>query len=388
MKRKRLLLVLLAVVAAGCGGGGGSDGEVVATVGDREITREDLERRLAEMPANVQARFEGEEGMGNLLEGIMDEEAFLLAALEMDLDKNAEVERQIEAARRRVLIQSYYQREVIPYTQMTEEDMIGYYEENLEEFTRPEESEVRQVVTATEREANMARSRLQNGVSWETVINDYCVDLPTKKRSGRIGPVQKNASLIPLVGASIELTQMIDSLTVGKISPVVKTGKGYHVITIEKRNPSTEVPFEKVRETIQRNYANSFADKVRKNKVAALREKYGTEIVGNPFSPAVREDEEKRPAEKLFELAQATSDPQKRIKYYNEIVNNHTDDPYACEARFMIGFVYSEEMHDFDRAREAFQKVIDHPEGCEEELMNNARWMLENMGAEPPEFED
>ncbi|MBM3321157.1 MAG: peptidyl-prolyl cis-trans isomerase [Candidatus Eisenbacteria bacterium] len=388
MKRLGMLSLFVLVLLAGCGKPGGK-GEVLATIGNRTITTADLDRRLAEMPPNVQTQFEGEEGRKRLLEGMLDEEAFLLAALGMDLDENLEVKGQIESAKRRVLIQAYYQREVAPYTQMTEEDMLRFYEENPDEFTRPEEAEVRQVVLSNEADAEMVRRKLLAGEPWEPIVEKYCVDLPTKNRRGVIGPVGKNASIIPLVGTSPELAGMIDTLTVGTISPPVKTAKGYHVITVERRTPETLMAFEKIRDTIRRNYSPVFAEKVRKERVSALREKYKTRIVREPGVAAAggAEEDAERPAAKLFDLAQATTDPKDRIKYYNEIVRNYPDDPHACEAQFMIGFVYSEELHDYDQARAAFAKVRDDNR-CGEDLHKNAEWMLEHMGTEPPEFQD
>jgi hypothetical protein len=60
----------------------------------------------------------------------------------------------------------------------------------------------------------------------------------------------------------------------------------------------------------------------------------------------------------------------------------------ACQAQFMIGFVYSEELHDLDKARDALDKVLSGNLGCTEEIRKNARWLLDNMGAEPPTFQD
>ena len=59
----RILSLLLAgvVLFAGCGGSG-EEGEPVARIGDKVITDEMLKRRVAEMPPQTQARFEGEEG--------------------------------------------------------------------------------------------------------------------------------------------------------------------------------------------------------------------------------------------------------------------------------------------------------------------------------------
>ncbi|MBN1827327.1 MAG: peptidyl-prolyl cis-trans isomerase [Candidatus Eisenbacteria bacterium] len=389
MRRFAALLLPVSLFVLACGGSGG-DGEVVAVIGDRSITTRDVDRRLAEMPQRIQGEFVGPEGRKKLIEGLMDEEAFLLAAEEQDLEKNPEVKRQIDSARRRVLIQAYYNREVVPYTQMTEEDMRDYYDEHMDLFTRPEESEVRQVVVESEETAARVRRMLLDGATWEHVVGKYCTDLPTKKRNGRIGPVQKNASIIPLVGTSAELSRCIDTLTIGTISPVIKGPKGYHVFTVEQRNAEAVMPFEKVQETIRRNYASAFAEEVRKAKVKELHEKYGSRILKDPTQVVESEElDEDRQAAKIFQLAQNATDPLQRIKYYDEIVRNHPDDPYACEAQFMIGFVYSEELHNFDRAREAFEKVLARGgDGCKQELIDSATWMLQNMGGTPPEFNE
>ncbi len=392
MWRHAGMLVLVIVLFFGCGQQG-SDEIVVARVGDHVITREDLNRRLATMPQRVRSQFETEEGRRKLLEGIVDEEALLLAALEQKLETKPLVKRRIEEERRRVLVQSYYQREIDPYTQMAEEDLRYYYEENLEDlYTKPLESVVRQVVVATAEEAEWIRKLLVDGADWGRIVEDYCIDEPTKKRHGVIGPVAVQSSIIPLIGSSYEMMTAIDSLTVGTISPVVKTGNGYHVFTVTERIPEEHLQFDKMKETIQRTFQGAHEEKVRKDKVAVLREKYGVTIIDEKIDnvglmldkKAVAAAEE---AQVLFERAQATNEPEKRISYYKEIVKNYPDDEHACEAQFMVGFVYSEELNNFELAREALQAVIDRTEGCSEELKTTATWMLENMGKEPPEFE-
>ena len=166
MRRFAALLLTAFLFSLACGGSGG-EGETVAVIGDRTITVDDVDRRLAEMPPRIQEEFSGPEGRKKLIEGLLDEEAFLLAALDQKLDENPEVKRQIESARRRVLIQAYYGREVAPYTQMTEEDMRDYYESHMDLFTHPEESEVRQVVVDSKETAERVRRMLLDGTSWD-----------------------------------------------------------------------------------------------------------------------------------------------------------------------------------------------------------------------------
>lgn len=392
MLRHAGLLILLLVLFAGCGGD--NTGEtVVARVGDHQITREDINRRLGTMPPNVRQQFETEEGRQRLLEGMIEEEAIFVAALEQKLQDKPLVKRRIYEERRRVLIQSYYQREIEPYTLMTEDDLRSYYEERLDDlYTKPLESVVRQVVLGSRGEAERVRQLLVEGADWAQIVDNYCIDEPTKKRLGRIGPVAAQAALIPLVGSAPEMTATIDSLTVGTISPVVQTSKGFHVLTVTERIPEALLPFEKMKETIQRTFQSSFNDKVRKEKVAVLQEKYGVTIMSDKIAnvgevldeEAVAKTEE---AQILFERAQKVADPQQRIDYYEEIIRDYPEDEHVCEAQFMVGFVYSEELNNFDLARDALQAVIDRETGCSDELKSSARWMLENMGKEPPKFE-
>ncbi len=76
------------------------------------------------------------------------------------------------------------------------------------------------------------------------------------------------------------------------------------------------------------------------------------------------------------------------VKIYQEILASFPGDVHACEAQFMIGFVYAEELNDFDLAREALAEIVEGNMECTDDLRDSAKWMLENMGKEPPEFEE
>ncbi len=386
------LLALVLGLLAGCGSE--ETGEtVVARIGDHQLTREDLNRRLGTMPPHVRKEFETEEGRIKLLEGMIDEEAIFVAALENKLQDNPLVKRRIEEERRRVLIQTYYLQEIEPYTKMTEDDLRSYYEERLDDlYTKPLESVVRQVVLGSRSEAEQVRQMLVQGADWARIVSDYCVDEPSKKRLGKIGPVDTQSALIPLIGSAPEMMIAIDSLTVGTISPVFETPKGFHIFTVSERIPEAHFPFEKMKETILRTFQSPFSEKVRKEKVAVLKEKYGVTIQSDKIAVVGKTLDEKalariEEAQTLFERAQKVTDPIQRIGYYQEIIDQYPKDEHVCEAQFMIGFVYSEELNDFDLARDALQAVINRETGCSDELKSSARWMLENMGKEPPTFE-
>lgn len=391
--RKSFVVLALGVLLAGCSQQGGREGEVIATVGTQKIYKEDILRRLAEMPPQIRSEFEGNDGRNRLLQGLIDEEAFYLAAVESGLEKNPEVMRQLEDERRRVLIRSYYTREVSPYTTMTEDDLRRFYDENLEDlYKKPNESIVRWVVTRDIDTGLEARQKLMNGMRWERVLADYCSHEPTRKVQGRLGPIGEGTTLIPLVGTAPELSRTIDTLTIGTFSQVVRSPIGFHVLEVTERIPEGYIPFDKLKDDIRRTFASDFVEEVRVTKVSAIKEKLGVNILTENLSETKEaldegETSQAEEAQKLFEMAQITSDPRKRIGYYREILNKFPDDAHACEAQFMVGFVYSEELNDFDKAREALAKVKERSD-CKEEMVSSAQWLLDNMGKEPPPFED
>lgn len=80
--------------------------------------------------------------------------------------------------------------------------------------------------------------------------------------------------------------------------------------------------------------------------------------------------------------------PELAVRIYQKIIELFLESPLKYQAEFLIGFVYSEQLKDYDRAKEAFQKVIDRYPDCD--LVDDAEFMLETMGSDSlaPEFEE
>jgi TolA-binding protein len=91
----------------------------------------------------------------------------------------------------------------------------------------------------------------------------------------------------------------------------------------------------------------------------------------------------KKTEQELYSLAQQYSekgDFQSAIRTYQDILKDYPRSPRACKAQFLIGFVYSENVKDYDHARIAYQLVIDNYPDCD--LVDDARYMLENLQQE------
>ncbi len=84
-----------------------------------------------------------------------------------------------------------------------------------------------------------------------------------------------------------------------------------------------------------------------------------------------------RVPEALWEISLLKDDPTQRIPYLDKIAYGHADSELAPRALFMIGFIYSEELDDKEKAGGYFRELIEkYPDA---EITESARWMIDNL---------
>lgn len=123
-----------------------------------------------------------------------------------------------------------------------------------------------------------------------------------------------------------------------------------------------------------------------------------TRASGNPKTSGKAEEifqaflnrfpQDDRADEVLFALAQVAQNQGnawEAIQRYQKLIQTYSESAHAYKAQFMIGFIYSEELHDYAQAKEAYQRVMDHYPGSE--LEDDAQWMIANMGKSVDELD-
>jgi len=103
-------------------------------------------------------------------------------------------------------------------------------------------------------------------------------------------------------------------------------------------------------------------------------------IVGSLIFGCSSGSHSKKTEEELYTEAQNYSekgDFKSAIKTYEEILKAYPDSPRVYKAQFLIAFVYSENLKDYENARVNYRKVIEQYPDCD--LADDARYMLETM---------
>jgi peptidyl-prolyl cis-trans isomerase C len=130
-----------------------------------------------------------------------------------------------------------------PKIQITEEELIAEYQNNLEEFQEPERVKVRQIVLSNKNDALLARMRLVDGKEDFGLVAQEVSLSPDAAQGGAIGTFSKG-EMPP------EFDEVCFSLLIGEISYVVKSPFGYHIFLVEERLPSGILSFKEARKMI------------------------------------------------------------------------------------------------------------------------------------------
>ena len=118
-------------------------GAVVARIGDREITRTELEDEIEKLPPSTQTQFKDKAGKLKFLQGYIGSELLYHTALRRGLDKDKEVEEGMMQVRKQMMINQLLSQEIPQDISISENDVKLYYDAHKDEFKDKKPEEVR-----------------------------------------------------------------------------------------------------------------------------------------------------------------------------------------------------------------------------------------------------
>ena len=136
-------------------------------------------------------------------------------------------------------------REWIP----NEKILRNWFEHHPEVSNVPERRHVGQLVLATRQEAEAMRERILKGESLFTLAGKYSMDPDGRSQNGDMGWLVAGRGMP-------ELDQALSRLEDNKVSEVIQTSAGYHLLTIVERKPGEKKPYTEVQERIRQIIIN------------------------------------------------------------------------------------------------------------------------------------
>ena len=348
---------------------------VLVRVGSDIITTGQVQRRLEELPEHVRPQFTTPEGRQRLVDRLIEEKVWLTAATKKGVDKRADIRKQIEQARRDLLIRTYINELMADNAPPSDSEATRYYEQHPEEFRTPATVTISHIQSKTEAESKRVRQWAKNQ-DWSKLAKRYSADTLTRERAGTLGPVTREG-VFGHLGKQAALAESAFAVGEGKIGGPYRTDRGWHVIRVESVKPDDVRPFDQVRGGIIRQMGSRRSQDFYAAKLAEVKASLGVKVDSAAIQKFVSQ---KKTARELFNEAQAAGGAAERIEGYRKVLAEHPDSDVAPQAQFMIGFIQSEELRDYDAAEASFKAVL--ARFPKSELTASAKWMLEHMRSE------
>lgn len=147
-----------------------------------------------------------------------------------------------EDRKEKLLIDKLIQREIDSVIHVSDDEIRDYYNANRDQFQQPLMVHARQIVVATEEEANALRTRLIRGEDFAEVARLHSLS-PDAESGGDLGVFAKGQM-------PEEFDDVVFRYRVGSISSVVKSPYGYHIFKVEDRIRPRLRGIEEVRDEI------------------------------------------------------------------------------------------------------------------------------------------
>ncbi|AOT72174.1 peptidylprolyl isomerase [Geosporobacter ferrireducens] len=241
------------------------ENKILAKVGEKEITQEDLNIALKYAPREQAAQFNTLEGKKYLLNEMIMQELIYLEAKDKGLDKDAAYQKELEALKENLLKQHAIN-QLLKSVVVEEKEAREYYTSHPNQFQQGESVRARHILIHEEETAKGALEELKSGKSFEEAAAELS-ECPSRAQGGDLGYFEKGKMVPEFEKAAFELE-------VGQVSDLVKTQFGYHIIKLEDKKEATVVPFEQVKGQIISYLEKNLQNKKVVEHANQLREHY------------------------------------------------------------------------------------------------------------------
>ncbi len=272
MKKLSLCLIIFCLIL----GAGISQAEenagkkdaVLATVGDKAITREMVDNIIETIPEQNRVPFMTPDGRKKILEEMISFTLFAQGAKNKGIDKEPAVQTRLSYVQTEFLARELFRRLMEKEGEITEEEMKAYYEAHKEELRPPVELQLRHVLVATEQEAKKVLEQIKKGKDLAEVAKTESID-PSAVNGGKLLTFD-GREWLPKGTFENSFEEAVSKIDKGEVGGPIKSQFGWHIVKVEDRRQLPPPEYIRVRPMIQA--------RLRAQKTAAIHEKTTQEL--------------------------------------------------------------------------------------------------------------
>ena len=251
--------------------------QTLAKIDDVTITVGDFQNRINQQSPYVRARYTSLERKREFLDNLVRFEVLAREAQKRGLQNDEEVVRTMK----QVMIQKLMKDEFdssVKLEDITDADCKKYFEAHPEEFNKPEEVRVADILVkdmATAKKV-MSDPRIKGvePAGFRELVAQYSQDAATKDRGGDLRYFDQATKELPpeIIKASFALPN------IGDVSEPVKSGAGLHIIKLTGRRKALVRGLDEVKQQIKNRLFRDKRTAAMEDFVKKLREKSKVEV--------------------------------------------------------------------------------------------------------------
>lgn len=242
-----------------------NNNEVLAVVGQKQITQADVDFLLKSLDPQTAAQFNNHEGRKRLVEELINQELFYLDAVDSKLEEDSSYKAELDKMKANFLKQ-YAVSKLMSDIKVDDNEIEAFYNENKNRFTAPESVSASHILVDDEADAQNILNSINNGLSFEAAANEHS-KCPSKTKGGDLGYFTRGQMVPEFEKAAFESET-------GKVIGPVKTQFGYHVIKVTGRKDKEQRSFNEVRDQLYRQLLSKKQEEAYFKKINQLKGKY------------------------------------------------------------------------------------------------------------------
>lgn len=284
-----VVMSMAAVTLAACGERGGNEGApapgdtAVAKVDGKTVWASDVKREAVAQgligegePLDVSSDL-----FRRVLDEVVDQKLLAAEAMERKLDKDPAAQKRLAAARERILGDMLV--ESVVSDAVNDNAIRALYQEQLKLAKQSEEIRARQILVATEAEAQAVQKLLATGASFEALAMERSTDAATRFNGGDLGYF--TVDVMPDA-----YTANLKTAKAGDIVGPFAVDGGWAILKVEDRRLEQPITFEAARPQIVRfltyDQVRDLLEKLRSRAKVETLIGQPQDVPGRPKEPA------------------------------------------------------------------------------------------------------
>lgn len=246
-------------------------GDVLAKVGDKEITREMLDDIIATIPEENRVPFLTPDGRKKILDEVVSFTLFAEAAKKEGIASEPAVKTRLNYAQTEYLAREYFRRKAAQADPISEDELKAYYKAHVSEFKPPEEIKARHILVKTEAEAQKLLGKLKSGADFAELAKKSSID-PAAAEGGRLKLPSGN-DWLPKGTFEKGFEHDLFKISKGEVGGPIKSQFGWHLLKVEDRRQPDTPRYVQVRGLIRNKLQDEKSAELRKRITEEAKKK-------------------------------------------------------------------------------------------------------------------